>query len=443
MVGGGSLSLPFAFQKSGNALVGPIFLLLTAVISEFCFHSLISASRAINPVGESTTRQGNHSFETIAVAAFGPKAHRASTLLVLLMCFFGCVAYAVLLRDMLQPVTDAVFPNHTDRWLHRNVVMMTVALFVTPLCTLKTLTALKKFGAASMCAVLVLGLCVVIRSTECAVHSSPWHQGFQLFPSNWRNLLDAFPIFISCYVCHYNLLPVHNELRQPSQKRVNTWIRSTTWSATAFYFVIGVAGSVYGPCTPSGLVQGNILLDFDEKDPLLLMGRLCLALTISMAFPMLAIPARDIVIRALPVMEVEDSTSNGDGGVVGVNDAMDDLREPLLEEGVGGPEGEVIEIIEEPWPLRLLVVVLFFWTAVGIASGVSSIDVVWDLLGSTLSILLSYVVPCGAYVFIQREDQSQNRFVTMFAWALMALSGPLMLISTLNAVYNMINSLNE
>jgi len=37
MVGGGSLSLPLAFQKSGNALLGPFMLLLVAVITEFCF----------------------------------------------------------------------------------------------------------------------------------------------------------------------------------------------------------------------------------------------------------------------------------------------------------------------------------------------------------------------------------------------------------------------
>jgi len=37
MVGGGSLSLPLAFQKSGNALLGPVLLVATAVITEFCF----------------------------------------------------------------------------------------------------------------------------------------------------------------------------------------------------------------------------------------------------------------------------------------------------------------------------------------------------------------------------------------------------------------------
>lgn len=37
MVGGGSLSLPLAFQKSGNALLGPLLLILVAAITEFCF----------------------------------------------------------------------------------------------------------------------------------------------------------------------------------------------------------------------------------------------------------------------------------------------------------------------------------------------------------------------------------------------------------------------
>lgn len=41
MVGGGSLSLPLAFQKSGNALLGPVILIAVAVITEFGTFSIL------------------------------------------------------------------------------------------------------------------------------------------------------------------------------------------------------------------------------------------------------------------------------------------------------------------------------------------------------------------------------------------------------------------
>jgi hypothetical protein len=44
MVGGGCLSLPLAFQQSGNALMAPLVLLATALITDFCFRLLVSSS---------------------------------------------------------------------------------------------------------------------------------------------------------------------------------------------------------------------------------------------------------------------------------------------------------------------------------------------------------------------------------------------------------------
>jgi len=114
MVGGGSLSLPLAFQKTGNALLGPVLLLVTAGITEFCFRVLVDAARTVTPVNnqhDDDRRPSRDSYESIAAAAFGKTTLRFCTVLVTLMCFFGIVGYAVLLRDMLEPVTDAVFPD--------------------------------------------------------------------------------------------------------------------------------------------------------------------------------------------------------------------------------------------------------------------------------------------------------------------------------------------
>ena len=73
MVGGGCLSLPMAFQKTGNGLFGPILLVITAFITEFCFRLIVAAIRRLSPVQEGTTVIGNDSFETMAGAAFGSK----------------------------------------------------------------------------------------------------------------------------------------------------------------------------------------------------------------------------------------------------------------------------------------------------------------------------------------------------------------------------------
>lgn len=50
----------------------------------------------------------------MASAAFGPRGFLFTKWLVTAMCFFGAVAYAVLLRDVLMPITDAIWQHHNS-----------------------------------------------------------------------------------------------------------------------------------------------------------------------------------------------------------------------------------------------------------------------------------------------------------------------------------------
>eukprot|EP00977_Amphora_coffeiformis_P000703 scaffold152_cov163-Amphora_coffeaeformis.AAC.1 len=322
--------------------------------------------------------------------------------------------------------------------------MMTVVVLVTPLCTLKTLTALKPFGAASMFSVLILGSCVLFRSSECILmdHDSSWTTAFRLFPENWQDVLDVIPLYISCYVCHYNIPTVHNELRKPSEERVSWWLRSTTWSATIFYLVLGFSGSAYSKCSEGHEISGNILVDFDNKDPLLLVGRMCLAITITLAFPMLTIPARDIVLRSM--MERRSVTGTASSQLELSDNPQETLAEPLLAGEPQEPNTENDSNSQEAGPLnvsfstRLGIAMMLFWTATAVACCVASIDIVWDLLGSSLSIILSFLIPCGSYLIIMKQSSAGPgpTMSKVLAWLVLAVTGPLMFVSTGNAVRN-------
>eukprot|EP00536_Pseudo-nitzschia_multiseries_P006020 jgi/Psemu1/192153/e_gw1.124.20.1 len=516
MVGGGCLSLPMAFQKSGNALVGPLLLLLTGAISEFCFKTLVAtavhgkhkrpdrtttatATTTTNTT-TTTTKPGTDTFESITSGAFGPSARAGSAALVFFMCFFGAVGYAVLLRDMLAPLNHAIAPAPQydswwwcSEWLRHNFAMFAVILMVTPFCTLRRLTALKDCGLASMVSLLILGSCIVVRSVQCNCHGDsngnsnnnsnnndsggdgdgdePWYSHLQLWPESWRDVLDALPLYISCFVCHYNILPVHNELADPSKDRVDWWLRSTTWFAVGLYMVMGFAGSAYAPCTSTGKISGNILLDFDEHDPLLMVGRMCLAVTITLAFPMLVIPARAVVVRSLilPRLALAEATASTE-----VERSVDEeLQEPLLDPNENDNNNnnndnnnnddddddteELMSSVSSTVLISTSVVIL--WSMATLASVVSSIEVVWDLLGSSLSILLSYLIPAGAYLVItkqqppqqqQQQPQQQQPEPTgregaettsdwgsrAACWVLIGVFVPLMVVSTINAVLN-------
>ncbi len=184
-----------------------------------------------------------------------------------------------------------------------------------------------------------------------------------------------------------------------------------------------------------------------------MVGRMCLAVTITLAFPMLVIPGRDIVVRSivLPRMQQFQSTQR--------SDVEEELAEPLLDNNnVDDDDDDEAETQDKlSFGVLLSISVGLFWSAAALASLVSSIDVVWDLLGSSLSILMSYLIPAGTYLVItkeqdtdegnsnnEEENHTENTSVTtnnnkaarIACWLLLGGSVPLMIVSTANAVYN-------
>ena len=268
----------------------------------------------------------------------------------------------------------------------------------------------------------------------------------------------------------------------------------------------------------------DILLDFDENDPLLMVGRMCLAITITLAFPMLVIPGRDIMLRSLILPRLKarlhrqrqqsslEEEEEEDPAVVNVNvnrTIDEELQESLLspdqqqqhqsmeisgndhdhdhdnddntdQESLltenenagagGGGDADADDIVgssngsssnvggvggddlrSAPTIVLLCTSVLIFWSAGTVASVVKSIDVVWDLLGSSLSILLSYLIPAGTYLVITNKQQSsssssdsndtsgsstRDRLSRAVCWLLLWIMFPLMIASTGNAIIN-------
>ena len=520
MVGGGSLSLPLAFHQTGNLFVAPILLIVTNLLAQQSILFLVKAgiysttsnnrdtqNNAI--IISNNNRKGSATYENTAKAAFGPSARIFAMALVCACCFFGTVGYAVLLRDMLEPLIDSFVPPPEGvgggPTLARNAAMIFVVLCISPLTTWKNLTALKDVGAASMVSVLIVGLCVAYRSIECQLgeSSNQEHDGdpdanhkfnssnLRAFPLSGKQLLDAVPLFISSYICHFNVLSIHNEMRCPTSDRVKQWVRTSLWPATLFYYVIGFTGSLYSGCTTSGQVQGNILLDFDEKDPLLFVGRLCLAMTITLAFPMLVIPARDILVRSLVGSKFgrrfirskqsnlaeynddipSDDTNNGLTTIefepmeISQEQQVGNLEEPLLlvsenrsiQDDMAEEDSDALssrqagnENVNKV--ARTGIALFVFWSAAALASSVKSIDVVWDLLGSSFSIMLAFLIPCGAYLKLSGRKRFQGAvgnddegfcvrrwmIARTVAWAMILFFAPLMFISTANAIANAI-----
>lgn len=498
MVGGGSLSLPLAFHQTGNGVLAPILLCIFAYLVQHSISCLIQAgicsSTTTRNNGTNSTpsyqSKGTLSYESITKIAYGTKASMASMALISLICYMTIVAYAVLLRDMLLPLSDYLLPssssNSEPTW-NQNLVMLIVVVMITPLTTLESLTPLKNVGALSMMSLLTLESCIAYRSFQCnfaseqeSTRHGSWFQYINAWPISIHELLDAVPILVSVYMCHFNVLTVHNELANPTPQKVQQVFSTSVWGACIFYILIGFIGSMYGNCVASGAVDGNILLSFEEDDGLLLGGRMCFSLTIACAFPVLVVPVRDIVLRAWhdhDVMVAERRRLAGDSGRTsaaatataandtgsssGQVDALDEtightLSEPLLT--TEERNDAVEEVDTEDAPLddggdalndqrhssnkrRIFSSVALFWTAAIIACSVKSIDIVWDLLGGSLSLIMGFLLPSALYVKLSNGMNEDDVGVypkasSHMASILIVIFIPVMIVSTANAFYN-------
>ena len=297
-----------------------------------------------------------------------------------------------------------------------------------------------------------------------------------------HEFLNALPIFVNVFMCHFNVLPVHNEFQNPTQGRVNRLFGTSIWGACFFYIFVGISGSMWGNCTESGAVEGNILLSFDEDDALLTLGRACLTLTVTFAFPMLVVPARDVFLRGMAEfsggttsaqdMENEGGSGRSNSLTAGTttttttssdNDLIsNNLSEPLLPDE---DEVDQLNVVEEnsspnaPSTLKRVVVsVAILWAGALITCLIKSVDIVWDILGGSLSLMMGFFIPCGSFIVLSSrnrvtsmeegnvsgEEEETGEDVksdhrTKIAWILIVFFVPICLSTTGNAIFNIIN----
>jgi hypothetical protein len=139
-----------------------------------------------------------------------------------------------------------------------------------------------------------------------------------------------------------------------------------------------------------------------------------LSLTITLAFPVLVVPCRDVTLRAFasyydkvdcnPSEEVTDGSNDLDEpGVVN-----DELAEPLLgddelinEDGPAHTRKKIYNV--EKNAQRIIVSIGIFWCGAAVACIVQNVDVVWEILGSSLSLMMGFIIPASCFLVILRR----------------------------------------
>lgn len=425
IVGGGILSLPFAFDKCG-LVVAFLFMIIAASSSTFSLYIVVSCSR----------RGRAASYEEVVRKALGKQAGHFTVVLLVLLTFLTLVAYTILTKDLVSSLGASFLYKRPISNTEQNVLTIICVLLVSPALLARSMNALRFTSMFGLMSVLILAITITVRAIETTFIRRNTQMESQialkLFPDSLADVVYAFPIISVSFLCHFNVLPVYRELHKPTRHRLKKIVASTMFSAWLFYTLFGNMGYLFAFQQQRG-VQGDILNNFNNNDILVNLGRLGLLVTIQLNLSLIMQPCRTNVLRLAKIVSGIMSTCTK------LYDASDlaecNFEQESINEGtrlLHSSDGVAFSDGSRQWSNSTFVHVLL---TIGIMASVitmaflsPNVAIVWNLMGSTVGLSISYVLPCVSYICIRRDKPSTDRR-KFFAWIILVTSSVIESIS--------------
>jgi len=259
------------------------------------------------------------------------------------------------------------------------------------------------------------------------------------FSTNWHDAVFAFPIISVAYLCHFNVLPLHSELVQPTRPRIKVMIHWVMGLCSILYSVIGCLGYSFARTQ----TDGNILNNFQVMDGIMNIGRFSLGLTLCLSFPLLVLPARYQAFRLWNVLFVEpfqtiefkknknsDTHLNSYTTIIPTytnNNNMDIHQNSLNKMNDGKIQSSYGSFTEEEDDdddlvgpgvfFKIISTTTICGLALVFACAVPTVATIWSVMGSTVSIIVAYILPAACYLKIRR-NKTRNR-LKFWVWTLL------------------------
>ena len=284
-LGAGTLSMPSAVQQSG-VVIGVVSLALTGIATVVAIRFLILVLQRTNC----------NTYESIARHLVGVKFEKATALLIVLFCFSITFVYVKGIMDILNPFQQLKgMPKcFQGEWGLRFLTTIFWALFMLPLSLTKEINSLRYASMIGMMATTFLVIAVIVHAAL---------DGTENFKTNltyaeWNlPMITSLPVFIFGYCCQTNAFEIYTELKNATPNRMTLAAGVSMFCCTLLYIAVSIAG--FGDFGAN--VAGNILRSYVDptKTAYILISYLCIAVTLTMAFPICIFPTRDAILQLL------------------------------------------------------------------------------------------------------------------------------------------------
>ena len=230
IVGGGDLSLPYAFEKCG-IILGTLLMIFAAVITDRSLYLLCLCAR----------QTGVRTYGEVGKVAFGPWMETFISGLLFVFLLFVLVAYMVLVRDIWTPIVGMLLSAEPQG----NLVLLGILLLMSPFLVQKTLYELRfncYVGFASN-SILCLALCHRALQKLTDWEGDTVHEDdVLLMTSKPSDALYAFPIIMLSFLSIFNVLPIQSALIEPTKERVSGVISGAILACFTLMYLLGLSG---------------------------------------------------------------------------------------------------------------------------------------------------------------------------------------------------------
>ncbi|KAF2321392.1 hypothetical protein GH714_040981 [Hevea brasiliensis] len=259
IIGAGIMALPATMKVLGLGL-GILMIVLIAVLTERSVEILLRYSKA----GKVDSYGGNGD-------AFGNGGRRLLQIFVLLSNVGILIVYMIIIGDVLSGTTSSGV-YHTGIleewfgihwWNGRTFVLlfMTLAVFA-PLACFKRIDSLRYTSA------LAIALAVVFLIVTAGVTVFKLVNGSVAMPrllpnvtdiTSFWNLFTVVPIFVTAFICHFNVHTIENELEDSSM------IQPVVWTSLALCSTVYMMTSFFGFLLFGNSTLDDVLANFDTN----------------------------------------------------------------------------------------------------------------------------------------------------------------------------------
>ncbi|XP_067170429.1 sodium-coupled neutral amino acid symporter 2 isoform X1 [Apteryx mantelli] len=312
IVGSGILGLSYAMANTGIALF-VILLLFVSIFSLYSVHLLLKTAN----------EGGSLLYEQLGMKAFGMAGKLAASGSITMQNIGAMSSYLFIVKYEL-PLVIKTFMNieeNTGEWYLNGdyLVLMVSIILILPLSLLKNLGYLGYTSGFSLLCMVFFLIVVIWKMFQipCPMDSDIMNMTINgtLAPLIDENITSddickpkyfifnsqtvyAVPILTFSFVCHPAILPIYEELKSRSRKRM----MNVSYVSFFAMFLMYLLAALFGYLTFYGEVEPELLHTYSAylgADVLLLIVRLAVLMAVTLTVPVVIFPIRSSITQLL------------------------------------------------------------------------------------------------------------------------------------------------